>query len=173
MRDQNKLAAYKREWMRQRRAEYFAGKICVDCGSTEDLELDHVVPDNKVTHAIWSWAKERRDAELAKCAPRCRGCHKKKSIRESAERAKPLTHGTFRGYRNGCRCSLCGEARLAYRQGLISASEVYTQTPRATNSATEDLRIWGEFPVGFKPSRKLLKQMNLVPGARFELARGA
>jgi len=28
-----------------------------------------------VTHRVWSWARERREAELAKCVVRCVACH--------------------------------------------------------------------------------------------------
>lgn len=71
--------AYQREWKAQRRAEWFDGKSCVDCGSVEDLQLDHRDAATKVSHKIWSWSEERRLAELAKCVVRCRPCHVKKT----------------------------------------------------------------------------------------------
>lgn len=70
---------YMRQWTERRRAEWFAGKSCAECGSTEDLELDHVDPARKVSHRVWSWAKERREAELAKCRALCGICHAKKT----------------------------------------------------------------------------------------------
>jgi hypothetical protein len=74
--------------MARRRAEWFdVNNRCVDCGSPENLELDHVDQSEKVSHKVWSWAKERREAELAKCVPRCVGCHKKKSAGEHAKGA--------------------------------------------------------------------------------------
>lgn len=85
--DKAKQLEYQRKWMAARRAEYFDGKSCVTCGSTESLELDHIDPTTKVHHAIWSWRAERREAELAKCQPLCRDCHISKSRKEfSGER---------------------------------------------------------------------------------------
>lgn len=76
---------YMRTWVAKRRADWFQGKVCVECGSTENLELDHLDPATKVTHAIWSWSTERRERELAKCRPLCQECHKKKSAGEHAK----------------------------------------------------------------------------------------
>lgn len=73
--DAQKQREYQRDWMRRRREEWLAGKVCVDCGSSENIELDHKDPTQKVSHRIWSWAKEKREAEIAKCEPRCRPCH--------------------------------------------------------------------------------------------------
>lgn len=76
---------YMRQWIAHRRTEWFKDKVCEFCGSTENLELDHIDPATKITHSIWSWSSERRDAELAKCRPLCRECHKKKSADEHAK----------------------------------------------------------------------------------------
>lgn len=70
---------YMRNWRARRRAEWFTDKKCAICGSTEKLELDHVDPTNKVHHQIWTWSKERRDAELAKCQVLCSVCHLEKT----------------------------------------------------------------------------------------------
>lgn len=65
--------------MRKRREEYFRGKVCVTCQGSDNLELDHIDPEHKISHRIWSWTKAKREAELAKCQPMCHTCHKKKS----------------------------------------------------------------------------------------------
>jgi 5-methylcytosine-specific restriction endonuclease McrA len=83
----------KREWLARRRAAWFDGKSCDLCGSTDRLELDHVDPTQKVSHHIWSWAKARREAELAKCRPLCHDCHKVKS---ATEKARGESHGRRR-----------------------------------------------------------------------------
>jgi hypothetical protein len=67
-----------------------ADKCCVRCGSTEDLELDHIDPSTKHSESkntsglIWSWCTERREAELAKCQILCKSCHLTKT-RENEE----------------------------------------------------------------------------------------
>lgn len=66
---------YVRQWVASRRAAWFADKVCVDCGTEENLQLDHVDPSQKVSHSIWSWSQVRRDVETAKCEVRCQPCH--------------------------------------------------------------------------------------------------
>ena len=106
------LRQYNRRWMAKRRAEWFDGKACVECGSTEEREVDHIDPSQKIDHKVWSWSKERRDAELAKCQVLCRRCHTAKSIRENH---RPRVHGTVAMYKRGnCRCELCREAKRRY-----------------------------------------------------------
>lgn len=65
--------------MQARRDAWFADKYCESCGSLTDLELDHIDPTMKVSHRIWSWSEERRDAEVAKCQVLCHTCHLKKN----------------------------------------------------------------------------------------------
>lgn len=104
--DRAKHNEFNRLWIARRRAEYFAGKCCARCGSTDRLELDHINPETKISHAIWSWSATRRAAELAKCQPLCYHCHKAKS------RAEKLQHGIAR-YDSGCRCEICRAAKAA------------------------------------------------------------
>jgi 5-methylcytosine-specific restriction endonuclease McrA len=76
------LRDYQRTWIARRRAEWFADKQCVRCGSVEKLRLDHIDAKTKVRrmdHAIWSWSLERREAEIAKCQVLCEECHKLKT----------------------------------------------------------------------------------------------
>lgn len=73
------LKDYQRNWVASRRAEFFTGKQCTKCGSTQRLELDHIDPEDKTDHAIWSWSETRRLRELAKCQILCNSCHKEKS----------------------------------------------------------------------------------------------
>lgn len=116
------LREYQARWMADRRRAFLADKVCVECGSDDHLELDHVDPGQKVSHRIWSWTQERRDAEIAKCRVLCRGCHVE---RHSRERKPPLTHGTLYAYQKyRCRCADC----------------------RAINAATERARRSGARP---------------------------
>lgn len=84
---------YQNEWMKRRRQEWLdENGPCIDCGTWDDLQVDHVDAAVKMTHRIWSWSAERRVAELAKCVVRCDPCHRVKTVR-AGERA--------RGERNG------------------------------------------------------------------------
>ena len=107
MRDKKKLRAAQWAWMKKRRQEWFAiNGPCAKCGSNNNLELDHIDPNTKISHNIWSWADERRTIELAKCQVLCKECHKEKSDKELE---RPITHGTRGGYSRGCRCIPCKE----------------------------------------------------------------
>lgn len=109
------MREYQRQWLANRRAEFFGDKSCVRCGAIDNLELDHVDPTEKVSNHIWSWSLARREAEIAKCQILCAECHKQKTISQL-----PITHGylayrhgTSSMYKNqGCRCGLC---KLWYR----------------------------------------------------------
>lgn len=92
------MRAYKREWIAARRAAYFADKCCAQCGSTERLELDHIVPSTKEHHAIWSWSKSRRDAELLKCQPLCHDCRQRKTSAENSARMMGKPFYSARGF---------------------------------------------------------------------------
>ena len=80
--------AYFRKRLADRRAAYFENKVCVDCGSTDRLEVDHVDPSVKVIHRFWSWSPERVQKELDKCVPRCHDCHLLKS-RQNGDLSTP------------------------------------------------------------------------------------
>jgi len=106
------MREYKNRWAKARRAEVMAGKSCVQCGSTERLEVDHIDPAQKESHRIWTWSRERRDAELAKCQILCHECHK---IKTAAQRKIP-EHGTVSRYtskKHKCRCEPCRAANRA------------------------------------------------------------
>jgi len=80
--DPAKQSEYQVAWAKRRRDEWFAENgPCVDCGSWDDLRLDHVDASLKVDHKLWSWSAERRAAELEKCVARCHPCHVKKTVR--------------------------------------------------------------------------------------------
>lgn len=75
---------YQRIWIANRRADYLKDKSCINCGSTEFLEIDHIEPDEKISHKVFSWSEARRAAELAKCQILCNMCHMEKTLSERA-----------------------------------------------------------------------------------------
>ena len=87
-----KKAKYQREWIAKRRKSFFKDKHCVKCGSTQNLELDHIDPSRKITHKIWSWSKDKRQKELDKCQVLCSICHTKKSVKESKKKNRKLNN---------------------------------------------------------------------------------
>lgn len=109
----------KREYQRLRLAEARSKWLtengpCVHCGGDFELEVDHIDRSQKVDHKVWSWSKQRRDAELAKCQVLCSDCHNKKT---SEERKVPIPHGTDGGYtRHKCRCPRCKQAHTEKRK---------------------------------------------------------
>jgi hypothetical protein len=104
--DPNRQREYARKWKARRRDEWFADKYCAVCGTTSNLELDHIDSASKVSHKIWTWTQSRRDEELAKCQVLCKKHHQEKS----AAGRQHTRHGTDLMWRkHGCRCDLCKE----------------------------------------------------------------
>ena len=98
---------YHREWMKKRRETFFNDKECVNCGSTDDLELDHIDPALKESHRIWSWSQVRREAELAKCQVLCHDCH---LVKTNKYKDDMQPHGDARYIAKSCRCLVCKDA---------------------------------------------------------------
>ena len=104
--------------VKRSRELFFSGKSCVKCGADEALELDHIDPETKIGHSIWSWSKKRREDELLKCQVLCHDCHAEKTKEDLRKMfTKPIEHGTAAGYEHkGCRCELCRNARNESRR---------------------------------------------------------
>lgn len=97
----------------QRRMYYLRDKCCSTCESTDDLELHHIDPSNKITSNFWGSPKERREAELRKCIVLCRKCHQE----VTAAQTGTTQHGSLRMYLHyKCRCEVCVEAHRAYKR---------------------------------------------------------
>lgn len=89
-------------WYAKRNAWLAANGPCIRCGSNERLEVDHINPKTKIDHKVWSWGKERREAELLKCQILCFVCHR---LKTNEERGWKL-HGELM-WQRGCRCKEC------------------------------------------------------------------
>lgn len=109
---------YQREWMARRREEWIAENgPCVDCGSSEDLEIDHKVRSTKAMNPTQLWSRTRavREAELAKCVVRCSKCHLAKTSLEVLAK-----HGTIARYnKHGCRCEPCRKVKSLHNKKRI------------------------------------------------------
>lgn len=111
---------YMKEYVAKRKArvhELLGGK-CFLCGSIENLEVDHINPDEKSFTLARRWHRKWSDieAELPKCQLLCQNCHKIKTkengdlLRGGAGKNKILNpqHGTCVMYtREKCRCEPC------------------------------------------------------------------
>ncbi len=101
---------------RRREAIEFLGGRCVICGTTEDLEIDHIdYMEKKFNIAkLWSISYVRFMEEISKCQLLCVEHHKHKSSRESIER-RGLTHGKYHAaFHYDCQCEECIEFRIIY-----------------------------------------------------------
>lgn len=106
---QYQLEKYYR-WMDEAR-ESLGGR-CAVCGTTENLEFDHIDPATKL-FTIGSFRPSRPawDVEVAKCQLLCYEHHKEKTAREK----RVEVHGTWGMYRNRkCRCQECRDFVNAY-----------------------------------------------------------
>lgn len=113
--------AFQRRYYARRREEYIKllGGECVNCGSTESLEFDHINALTKTypIAAILCHKPEKVLAELKKCQLLCHGCHVQKTIENQESgyyhpNIGTWEHGTATTYRDQkCRCDKC---RAAY-----------------------------------------------------------
>lgn len=115
-----------KNYMRQRRLnrrnkyiEMLGGK-CVSCGSTEDLQFDHINPKRKEfdLNKIKDTNEKTIIKELKKCVLLCPQCHliKTKHNQEHVNKDKaPSTHGKIWHYKKyKCRCDKCRKAMSDY-----------------------------------------------------------
>ena len=106
--------AYQVAWLQQRRLAWLAENgPCADCGTWDDLEIDHRDPAQKISHRIWAWARTRREAELAKCQVLCYRCHQiKTNAQGRTKRFCSQGHDTWEcGRDKQYRCRRCRAER--------------------------------------------------------------
>ena len=96
----NKNYYYKR---RQKLYDYLGGR-CVVCGSVEELEFDHIDPNQKAYDIGKNMSLDSIKDELDKCQLLCNTCHIKKTNADK----QPFTHGTYYAWmRRKCPCNEC------------------------------------------------------------------
>jgi 5-methylcytosine-specific restriction endonuclease McrA len=103
---------YQRIWLRNRRQEWVNEHgPCVKCGSTHNLEIDHIDPTLKTLDPsrLWSLSLTNpiRIAELEKCQVLCEQCH----LEKTKEQFKTKEHGRQMYEKYGCRCDVCKAAK--------------------------------------------------------------
>lgn len=114
--DPERQRAFQRERMARLRADWMSDNgPCAQCGSKRALEVDHIDPETKISHKVWSWSLKRREKELAKCQVLCHRCHVKKTRQELL---RVRSHGTYQRYSNSstrCRCIACKAASARHK----------------------------------------------------------
>lgn len=83
------------------------GGKCVQCGSMELLEFDHIdsnIKEFTIGKLLAGISEEKLQDELKKCQLLCKECHTKKHA---------AVCGTLGGYRY-CKCNKCKEAKRLY-----------------------------------------------------------
>ena len=105
--------AYARKRWQTRRDEWFAGKKCAHCGTSEGLTIHHRNKSDKVTHRIWCLSYERIEEETAKCDVLCLHCH---MALHAVERTLGVGPGKGTMYWRGCRWEAGREARNEYQR---------------------------------------------------------
>lgn len=94
------------------------GDKCAQCGSTDNLEFDHIDPTIKsfVITEEWGCSEKVFNEELDKCQLLCKEHHILKSIKEAGKLPAKNTnnrHGTLSMYRY-CKCELCVAEHTKY-----------------------------------------------------------
>jgi hypothetical protein len=99
--------------------EYLGG-ACVECGTTDSLEIHHIDPDTKSFDPCieWGTSLERLYPELDKCELRCEKHHKDRHV-------NLRLHGSHFHYQNGCRCDACLEYAARQREKNRIRMQVY------------------------------------------------
>jgi hypothetical protein len=130
------IVAKNKERKRQRRAQLIEmlGGRCVRCGTTDDLEFDHIDPATKRFVVCSNLARPWNDLveEALRCQLLCRSCHRAKG----AEDRPGPPHGIYRYSDLGCRCEVCratNAAKSAKRRARRKASvnDDFTVTSRS------------------------------------------
>lgn len=115
-------AEYQIAYYHRKRAEvvaYLGGK-CVECGTEDDLEIDHIDPATKSFEPgkCLNLKNPLHLAEIEKCQLLCREHHRVKTAVENTG----ITHGsTYAWSKAKCLCSVCQEAQRVWSDARNAA----------------------------------------------------
>ena len=113
-------ASYHKEYnlkrYHERRNEFLEmlGGMCVECGTTENLEFDHIDPSTKTMNMgrMLNVSKQRALEELKLCQLLCKEHHIEKGHLNGDQKQVP--HGGGKTGKKSCYCDLCAPLNRAY-----------------------------------------------------------
>lgn len=109
-------AEYNLNRYHKRRAEFvdMLGGRCVVCGTTENLEFDHIDPATKAfpIGRLLNVSKQAALDELEKCQLLCKSHHIVKGHREKDQ--GQVGHGEGVSGKRNCKCALCKAKKAEY-----------------------------------------------------------
>lgn len=116
-RDREKYNAYHQVYQlaryhqRKRDAIVFLGGKCVTCGTTEQLEIDHIdrVTKSFPVSKMWAIKEEKFYEELRKCQLLCKSHHLEKTREELS-----VSHGGGMSGKKNCPCGPCKQRKAEY-----------------------------------------------------------
>lgn len=112
----------KRRYAEQKTAFHaYLGDACARCGTTDDLQIDHVDPSKKSFPVSKLWPRKDLTLvykELDKCQLLCRTHHEEKTAEEHRlSREGTFTHGTLYAWqKKKCLCEDCIAAKDAWNE---------------------------------------------------------
>jgi len=104
---------------RKAKAYDLLGEVCNECGTTDNLTVDHIkndrnggkLPSQFIISSNWNDLV----IEFERCQLLCRSCHAYKTHKDRGH--DDLPHGTDSMYNNHkCRCEACVEAHREYHK---------------------------------------------------------
>lgn len=108
------------------------GGKCVECGTTERLEFDHIDPATKSFRVSEFFCRkvDGLSEEMAKCQLLCKSHHVEKTMRERG--LAPSPHGSRNRYKHhGCRCPECKAGECARKRRQRANRPKKPKAPRA------------------------------------------
>ena len=110
-------------WKKRRaKAEARLGGKCIVCGSTEELEFDHIDPSTKTTTIgrASSMNDEKFWKEVDKCQLLCVVHHRSKTSSEQS-----VEHGGGLSGKKNCKCKPCRKIKAKYIAKLRASRKTF------------------------------------------------
>lgn len=125
------MAEYMLKRYHRRRSEWITklGGSCVDCGSLNNLNFDHVIAKEKeydIAKILSAGSELKVSNEMAKCVLRCEVCHKAKSARMRDIRI--VNHGEGLTGKKNCLCKLCRPLKNEYARQFKRNKKQHSST---------------------------------------------